>query len=294
MNLSCDLSRPLFNHLFGGIMRFSARMKLVNLATLVAVASLAAVSTSKADPYIASGSVNIHLGETSSPLVQQSLPDGATLPTGLLITASGSNASIGLNGGLSPSIVAQASSTQFNLDAVAQASLIYDFSLITSTGSTSPIQAFAHGITSILITGDFANAEAHVDAVCLSGCGTGTGFPIFPEILSNGSSGSQTSSLTPQFDLIPNAVYQVSMSVTATAGSFGNPSSALASADPFFFIDPNTPNFDTYHFEFSPGLLDGVASAPEPSTWAMMLLGFAGVGFMAYRRRNNNAMLTAA
>jgi hypothetical protein len=25
---------------------------------------------------------------------------------------------------------------------------------------------------------------------------------------------------------------------------------------------------------------------PEPSTWAMMILGFAGVGFMAYRRRN--------
>ncbi len=28
-----------------------------------------------------------------------------------------------------------------------------------------------------------------------------------------------------------------------------------------------------------------VAAVPEPSTWAMMVLGFAGVGFMAYRRR---------
>lgn len=27
------------------------------------------------------------------------------------------------------------------------------------------------------------------------------------------------------------------------------------------------------------------AAVPEPSTWAMMLLGFAGLGFMAYRRR---------
>jgi hypothetical protein len=35
-------------------------------------------------------------------------------------------------------------------------------------------------------------------------------------------------------------------------------------------------------------------AVPEPSTWAMMILGFAGVGFMAYRRRNNNAMLRAA
>jgi len=28
-----------------------------------------------------------------------------------------------------------------------------------------------------------------------------------------------------------------------------------------------------------------VAAVPEPSTWAMMLLGFMGVGFLAYRRR---------
>jgi hypothetical protein len=37
-----------------------------------------------------------------------------------------------------------------------------------------------------------------------------------------------------------------------------------------------------------------VSGVPEPSTWAMMILGFAGVGFMAYRRRNSNASLRAA
>ena len=41
-------------------------------------------------------------------------------------------------------------------------------------------------------------------------------------------------------------------------------------------------------------LAQGVTSAvPEPSTWAMMILGFAGVGFMAYRRRNQSAALAA-
>jgi hypothetical protein len=29
-----------------------------------------------------------------------------------------------------------------------------------------------------------------------------------------------------------------------------------------------------------------LGAVPEPSTWAMLLLGFAGVGFLAYRRRN--------
>jgi hypothetical protein len=33
---------------------------------------------------------------------------------------------------------------------------------------------------------------------------------------------------------------------------------------------------------------------PEPSTWAMMILGFGGVGFMAYRRKRNGSALTAA
>jgi hypothetical protein len=40
--------------------------------------------------------------------------------------------------------------------------------------------------------------------------------------------------------------------------------------------------------------LDEVAAAvPEPATWAMMLLGFAGVGFMAYRRRANGSFRIA-
>jgi PEP-CTERM motif len=32
---------------------------------------------------------------------------------------------------------------------------------------------------------------------------------------------------------------------------------------------------------------DGVTmtAVPEPSTWAMMLVGFGGLGFAAYRRR---------
>jgi outer membrane protein assembly factor BamB len=37
----------------------------------------------------------------------------------------------------------------------------------------------------------------------------------------------------------------------------------------------------------------GTPAVPEPATWAMMLLGFAGIGYMTYRRRNQNALSTA-
>jgi hypothetical protein len=36
-----------------------------------------------------------------------------------------------------------------------------------------------------------------------------------------------------------------------------------------------------------------IGAVPEPSTWAMMILGFAGVGFMAYRRKSKATLMAA-
>jgi hypothetical protein len=49
-------------------------------------------------------------------------------------------------------------------------------------------------------------------------------------------------------------------------------------------------------------LIDGVSfqgpsvtsAVPEPSTWAMMILGFCGLGFMAHRRKQNESALSVA
>ena len=46
----------------------------------------------------------------------------------------------------------------------------------------------------------------------------------------------------------------------------------------FYYWDEN--NFDN-----SQHLTATIATVPEPSIWAMMILGFLGVGFMAYRRK---------
>jgi outer membrane lipase/esterase len=49
-----------------------------------------------------------------------------------------------------------------------------------------------------------------------------------------------------------------------------------------------TSAFDTLIAQEAAKLIsDGITtSVPEPSTWAMLMLGFAGIGFMTYRRRN--------
>jgi len=41
------------------------------------------------------------------------------------------------------------------------------------------------------------------------------------------------------------------------------------------------------------GMLTISPAVPEPSTWAMMILGFAGIGFTAYRRKARPALLAA-
>jgi hypothetical protein len=38
------------------------------------------------------------------------------------------------------------------------------------------------------------------------------------------------------------------------------------------------------------GSISAVSAVPEPSTWAMMILGFCGLGFMAYRRKDKLAL----
>jgi outer membrane lipase/esterase len=48
------------------------------------------------------------------------------------------------------------------------------------------------------------------------------------------------------------------------------------------------------HEVIADAFVDEVAGVPEPSTWAMMVLGFCGLGFMAYRRKQNGPAFSVA
>jgi len=47
-----------------------------------------------------------------------------------------------------------------------------------------------------------------------------------------------------------------------------------------------------YWYGFNVGF-ESVAPVPEPSTWLMMILGFAGIGYLVHRRRNQTGVLSA-
>ena len=59
-------------------------------------------------------------------------------------------------------------------------------------------------------------------------------------------------------------------------------------------LDAGNAYLNIHTTNFGGGEIRGFLHAvPEPSTWAMMILGFAGLGFRAYRRKNKTK-LTAA
>ena len=68
---------------------------------------------------------------------------------------------------------------------------------------------------------------------------------------------------------------------------FGNLGALAGSSGVIAFDDGGSPadaDYDDLVVRFN------VSAVPEPTTWAMMLLGFAGIGFLAYRRRPQPAV----
>jgi hypothetical protein len=47
-------------------------------------------------------------------------------------------------------------------------------------------------------------------------------------------------------------------------------------------------------FSLSVDSVTQTSAVPEPATWAMMMLGFVGIGAMTYRRKQNGSALNVA
>jgi hypothetical protein len=97
-------------------------------------------------------------------------------------------------------------------------------------------------------------------------------------------SGSIALSLTDSFGLTSHTI------INATTSSFiGFVSTGTITSLTVEAVQPGTgflwPTVD--NLTLAQGLTTAV---PEPSTWAMMILGFAGVGFITYRRRKTSAL----
>jgi hypothetical protein len=89
------------------------------------------------------------------------------------------------------------------------------------------------------------------------------------------------------FNLLTDTPYSVSLYADFQAQSLvvGDAANDVGAS-----VDPTLSVPNGYSISFSNGISGAV---PEPSTWAMLVLGFAGIGFMAYRRKSKPALMIA-
>jgi hypothetical protein len=198
-----------------------------------------------------------------------------------------------------PSVSAYASSSQTVIGPGAEAFVSYQFLVSFPTSSPSALVPFAIDLTATGSTSQTNSPTAAVPAA-LAYLWIYNGNQLVFEACA-GSTGSTTNSACDgrqakssfslsnlQIAILPNTAYTVVL--TAEASIYNSAldqnaidASATASAeiDPIISIDPATlaQNPDAQLF-----LSQSVDAVPEPSTWAMLLIGFAGMGFAAYRR----------
>lgn len=96
-------------------------------------------------------------------------------------------------------------------------------------------------------------------------------------------------------DVPSGATIYVQMS--ALAQSYGVNAEASASGDPYFQIDSSFDLASDFSIVTSPGIGNvpeaGLPGIPEPTTWAMMLVGFGGLGAAMRSRRRSAASARA-
>jgi hypothetical protein len=156
---------------------------------------------------------------------------------------------------------------------------VYDFSVTNNVGGNASLYFFGVQI-------------GNTDVVSSPG---GWSANSYDTPWSNGGYGGSSTS----YDNVWCCGGQIAVGQTLSGFEVESTAAAPVSSVPWFAyanIYPQDLNADG-HFssDFNPGFegIATVAAVPEPSTWAMMILGFCSLGFMAYRHKNQTAIRAA-
>ncbi len=115
----------------------------------------------------------------------------------------------------------------------------------------------------------------------------GSGYSA-PVLLGNSQTFDKEVMIEANFDVAVDVFASAGTQFTSAYARYTETAEGGASADPTFVIDE--PGYSAYTIE---GVPEGpaAAAAPEPATWAMMLLGFASVAFAGYRKTNGKLIV---
>jgi len=168
-------------------------------------------------------------------------------------------------------------------------------------GSVSAYGGTEYGVVSpavsasVTINGHTASIHGlyYGDFYVCSSCGSGgTGELYFQAIDKSDNGNSTTTNNTSVFislaaGHIPSSI-PIPLSYISSAGDTGEATVNLDTAADNPIFGDNSTHFEALLTSVS---LSSVESLPEPSTWAMMLLGLAGLGFMTCRQKAKRTLM---
>jgi hypothetical protein len=168
----------------------------------------------------------------------------------------------------------------------AYADSTYAFEIVGPTDTNVPINVVA-SISSYFSTGSNFSLEGYETIYS-----TGTrpfGMSLCPASAPEGCQQTDVISDTLSYDGVvdfsANTIYYVESDVSITLDSYTGPFSASIVADPAFTIDPTFLAANPgYSLQFSSGVSDPPSAAPEPTAWALMILGLGAAGGLLRRR----------
>jgi hypothetical protein len=178
-----------------------------------------------------------------------------------------------------------------NFNVVASATETYYVKVIGPTGQPATLDILGKVTVSDMATGPITAGFAGYTFV---GPGANAGNGVFI----NGSAPA-TTSLDGTLSAQGQGLYALTLSANVTL-NLGIPTCCVvtpgvvsAGVDPILAIDPDMPDADAFSLQFSTGFGPAGSAVPEPSTWAMMLLGFAGLGYVGYRTSRKAVSIAA-
>jgi hypothetical protein len=175
---------------------------------------------------------------------------------------------------------------------VAQTSLSYSFEIVDFKVKVQPVLMFIRANGAAIASGQ-GSGSGYFDLVETGPSGQAVDILDLADCAGEGCLGDPVSSFSyaQKINLLTNTGYVITLS--ASAGAFNTGAapfngSGSSLIDPYFALASSVPDPGDYTLVFSPGIInspDNVGSAPEPSTWAMLLLGFVGAGAIGFGRR---------
>lgn len=231
---------------------------------------------------------------------------GATLLLAFAVSAQANEVPVDISADINANLAGYSGGSNYPLGGTSLAINGVNFSLASypSTTDLGAVQLSPGGTTSVTFNVDIPNVQT-IYTLLNSAYGVFGG--VAGTITFDGSGGSDAFNLTEGTNIRDHyccgGYNETATNLYGTA-SFGNGTDQL---DAQSFDVSNLGTLTSIIFTESNNGQDGepfltaitadtaVASAvPEPSTWAMMILGFCGVGFMAYRSKQNGTALHLA